>query len=92
MKKLESMLEQAIRRRRKLTLVSDAMRLVNGAGDDLDGLLIDRYHKHLHVQILADHWYQQRFDICRLLTSCLPVEYLIVKSRHGQRPYSFDSS
>ena len=46
------------------------MRLVNGAGDDLDGLLIDRYNKHLHVQVLTDHWHQQMdgdlpfLDIC----------------------------
>lgn len=90
MKTLESMIQQAIRRRRNLTLGSDALRLVNGAGDGLDGLLIDRYNQHLHVQALEDHWYGQRQEICRILTSCLPVEYLIVKARHNQRPCSFD--
>ncbi len=53
MKDLETLLDKAIRRRQKLTLHTDAMRLVNGTGDGLDGLLIDRYHKHLHVQILS---------------------------------------
>ena len=77
------MLQQAIRRRRKLTLVSDAMRLVNGAGDDLDGLLIDRYNKHLHIQVLKDHWHKHIEEICRLLVSSMPVDYLIVKTRRG---------
>ena len=59
------------------------MRLVNGAGDGLDGLLIDRYHKHIHVQILGDHWHQQMEEICQLLISAMPVDYLIVKFRQG---------
>jgi 23S rRNA (cytosine1962-C5)-methyltransferase len=83
MKNLESLLDKAIRYRHKLTLCSDAMRLVNGLGDGLDGLLIDRYNKHLHVQILSDHWQRQMAEICRILASCLDVEYLIVKSRRG---------
>jgi 23S rRNA (cytosine1962-C5)-methyltransferase len=83
MKNLESLLDKAIRYRHKLTLCSDAMRLVNGPGDGLDGLLIDRYNKHLHVQILSDRWHQQMDDICALLTGVMPVEYLIIKSRRG---------
>jgi len=82
MKALRDTLNQAIGRRSKLSF-TNAMRLVNGAGDGLDGLLIDRYNKHLHVQVLIEHWYQQKSEICRLLTSCMPVEYLIVKSRQG---------
>ncbi len=80
---LTNIFDKAIQRRAKLSSITNAMRLVNGAGDDLDGLLIDRYDKHLHVQILSDHWHKQKDEICRILTSCLPVAYLIVKSRRG---------
>jgi 23S rRNA (cytosine1962-C5)-methyltransferase len=83
MRSLTALLDKAIRYRRNLTLGSDAMRLVNGQGDGLDGLLIDRYNKHLHVQILSGHWQQQLDEICSLLTAAMPVEYLIVKSRRG---------
>jgi len=83
MKTLVSTLNKAIQRRAPLSLITNAMRLVNGAGDDLDGLLIDRYHQHLHVQVLVGHWHKHRDRICRILTSCMPVEYLIVKSRRG---------
>ena len=83
MKTLVSTLNKAIQRRARLSSITNAMRLVNGAGDDLDGLLIDRYDKHLHVQILSDHWQKQKDEICRILTSSLPVAYLIVKSRRG---------
>jgi 23S rRNA (cytosine1962-C5)-methyltransferase len=91
MKSLTTLLDKAIRHRRSLTLGSDAVRLVNGLGDGLDGLLIDRYNKHLHIQILSDRWNQQMDEICTLLTREMPVEYLIIKSRRGQRPNSFDS-
>ena len=83
MKFLTANLHKAIQQRAGFSLNTNAMRLVNGAGDGLDGLLIDRYNKHLHVQVLEDRWHQQTEEICRLLTSSMPVEYLIVKSRHG---------
>jgi 23S rRNA (cytosine1962-C5)-methyltransferase len=83
MKSLESSIHQAIQRRKRLSLITNAMRLVNGAGDGLEGLLIDRYHQHLHVQILSEQWYKQLDEIRRALISYLPVEYLIVKMRHG---------
>ncbi len=83
MKAFTRTLYKAIQRRAQLSSITNAMRLVNGAGDDLDGLLIDRFHKHFHVQVLAEHWYRQREEICRLLTSVMPAEYLIVKARRG---------
>lgn len=83
MKTLISTLNKAIQRRARLSSMTNAMRLVNSAGDDLDGLLIDRYHKHLHIQILSDHWHKQKDEICRVLTSSMPVDYLIVKTRRG---------
>ncbi len=83
MKLLASTFEKALQRRKQLNLITNAMRLVNGKGDGLDGLLIDRHNKHFHVQILADHWHKQMDEICHVLTSSMPVEYLIVKARRG---------
>lgn len=59
------------------------MRLVNGAGDGLEGLLIDRYHQHIHVQILSDQWDEHLDKIRDVLNEKFPVQYLIVKSRRG---------
>jgi 23S rRNA (cytosine1962-C5)-methyltransferase len=83
MRTLTSTLNKAIHRREKLSSITNAMRLVNGAGEDLDGLLIDRYNKHLHIQVLKDHWHKQMGEICHLLASSMPVDYLIVKYRRG---------
>jgi len=83
MKNFEAQLNKAIQRRLSLATITNAMRVVNGLGDGLDGLLIDRYNRHFHVQFLADHWQQQAQEICRILTTLMPVDYLIVKSRRG---------
>ena len=83
MKNVERLLSKALERRVPLTSITNAMRLVNGAGDGLEGLLIDRYDKHFHVQFLSDHWYEQRQEIYRALSSHLSVDYLIIKSRRG---------
>jgi len=83
MNTLANALNTAIGRRDKLLKVTNALRLVNGTGDGLDGLLIDRYHKHFQIQVLKGHWHQQMDEICKSLASSLPVEYLIVKTRQG---------
>jgi 23S rRNA (cytosine1962-C5)-methyltransferase len=83
MKPLTSTLNTAIKHRARLSSITNAMRLVNGRGDDLDGLLIDRYDKHFHVQVLSEHWHKHMEEICRVLISQLPVAYLIVKFRRG---------
>lgn len=83
MKDLSKSLHKAVLRRCGLSAVTDAMRLVNGAGDGLPGLLIDRYQKHFHVQVLSGHWQKELPGIQRFLSSLMPLEYMIVKTRHG---------
>lgn len=81
-----TLLNQAIGRRAKMSKITNALRLVNGRGDALDGLLIDRYNKHIHIQVLKDHWHKQMDEICHRLESSLPVEYMVVKYRNGPLP------
>ncbi len=83
MSSLQASLTQAIRRRDKLSRMTNAMRLVNGVGDHLDGLLIDRYNQHLHVQVLKGSWLSQINEICDILAKAFPVDFLIVKTRQG---------
>jgi len=83
MNSLKSSLNKAIARREKMFKITNALRLVNGLGDNLDGLLIDRYDQHIHIQILRGDWHKYTDEICRMLTSVMPVDYLIVKTREG---------
>jgi len=80
---LDNILNKAMARRQKLAGLTNAMRLINGAGDGMEGLLIDRYHRHFQVQVLNGHWHSSMDEICRILSKAFPVDYLIVKTRHG---------
>jgi len=83
MKSFENNLNKAILLRGHMKLNSNALRLINGLGDGLDGLLIDRYHRHVQVQLLSLHWQEKINEIVRILTLAMPIDYLIVKTRQG---------
>lgn len=76
-------LDKAIQHRKILTARTNAMRLVNGVGDGLDGLLIDRYNRHFQIQVLADHWQEHIDEMRQCLSSSMLVDYLIIKTRRG---------
>ena len=80
---LQAGLERAVQRRKKLFSITNAMRLVNGAGDGMDGLFIDCYNRHFCVQVLKDHWQNDLDGIRRALSAAFAVDYLIVKLRRG---------
>ncbi len=83
MNSLKKSLDKAVSRRFKMLKITNALRLVNGAGDHLAGLQIDRYHRHIHIQMLDGRWHQHIDEIVFFLTSAMPVDYLIVKTRKG---------
>ena len=74
-------LQLAIRFRESLSLNTNAMRLVNSGGDGLEGLLIDRFHKHFVVYILDPRWHAHKKMIGDFLCGHFDVEYLICKDR-----------
>lgn len=80
---LKDPLNKDIGRREKMLKMTNAIRLVNGLGDNLDGLLIDRYHRHIQIQMLKESWHKHQDQIRRILMSAMPVDYLIVKTRRG---------
>jgi len=80
---LRTLLNKAIERRHSLVSITNCLRLVNGKGDACDGLLIDRYHQHVQIQVLHERWSKRVDEIAQILISMMPVDYLIVKSRQG---------
>ena len=74
-------LQSALRFRESLSLNTNAMRLVNGRGDGLDGLVIDRYDKHFVIYILDSFWRQQKEAVRDFLSEHFDVQYLICKDR-----------
>ncbi|MBF0571741.1 MAG: class I SAM-dependent rRNA methyltransferase [Candidatus Omnitrophica bacterium] len=83
MNSLQALLIRAIRQRDKLSTITNAMRLVNGKGDGADGLLIDRFDKYIHIQVLKEDWHKHLDAICGILTRTCPIDFLIVKTRRG---------
>ncbi len=82
---MQNLISKAVLKRKPLSLITNAMRLVNGKGDGMDGLLIDRYNAHVQIQILDDVWQKHLPQIQQALTAHFPVEYMIVKSRQSTR-------
>jgi len=75
------LLNNALVKREALKKITNAMRLVNGQGDGLEGLLIDRYGTHINVQILNDKWSESIGQIQGVLNEHFSLQYLIVKYR-----------
>ena len=75
------LLEKAFEYRRGLSLNTNAMRLVNGQGDGLPDLIIDRFDKHFVVYILNPFWLQHKKTVQDVLSKHFPVDYLVFKDR-----------
>ena len=79
-------LQSAFDFRESLALNTNAMRLVNGRGDGLDGLIIDRYNKHFVVYLLEASWQPHKETISKFLCEHFDVQYLICKDRSVSTP------
>lgn len=78
---ISSQLKRAFSFRETLGLATNAMRLVNSQGDNLDGLIIDRFDKHFVVYILDAFWYPHQKTVRDTLTEHFQVAYLVFKDR-----------
>ncbi len=67
-------IKRALVLRKSLNLDSDALRLINGEGDYLPGLIVDSYAGHLVLQISNAGWEKRREWLKDLLISeCQPL-------------------
>ncbi len=72
---------KALDKRQSLHKITNAMRLVNGRGDDCEGLIIDRYGTHGVIYIYHPRWLDQLEQIKHVLRKAHPFQYIIVKDR-----------
>ena len=87
---LERTLERAVQKRLDMKLTTDAVRLVNGRGDDLPGITIDRYNKHNVIQVFEAGQEKNLETIERWLTGRFDTDFLIVKYRVSSDGRSLD--
>ncbi len=73
-------LSKALEKRHALT-DSNALRIVNGEGDLLPGLVIDRYNKHFQIQLYQAHWVSSLTLLQEWIASRWDISFLVVKWR-----------
>ncbi len=83
--KLSSLLQNAFNKRKRLLNITNAIRLVNGQGDGLKGLVIDRYHSHYMVQVYDDQWASRLEEIKKIILDEEHPEFLIFKETSSEK-------
>ncbi len=76
-----NLLEIAAKKRESLINCTNALRLVNGIGDGLDGLILEQYNKHFVAQIFDKKWLAQKDTLINFIKNQHAGEYFIVKDR-----------
>ncbi len=90
-----SLLERAIRKRQPLKRHTNALRLVNGLGDNLNGLILEQYNRHFVVQIFEKRWLKEKEVLNGFVKTSCDGEYLIIKDRtesFSSQPDAFKTS
>jgi 23S rRNA (cytosine1962-C5)-methyltransferase len=78
---LQNLLRQAIQKREPLRQYTNAVRLINGAGDRFDGLILEQYDHHFVAQIFDTRWLSEKKSLTDFVKNQLGGRYFIVKDR-----------
>ena len=75
------LLEAAVEKRQPLKNYANALRLVNGFGDGLDGLVMEQYGRHFVIQIFDKRWLREKEALAGFVKNRCDGQYLIIKDR-----------
>ena len=75
------LLETAIRKREAIKRYTNALRLVNGLGDGLKGLVLEQYDRHFLAQIFHERWLKEKEALSGFVKTRCDAQYLIIKDR-----------
>ncbi len=75
------LLKIALSKRRELSASTNGLRLINGKGDGLNGLTVDRYNRHFVIQIFNNEGKKNLDKVKNFILSGFEVDYLILKNR-----------
>ena len=76
-----ALLEHALKKREVLDGITNARRLVNGLGDGMPGLVLEKYDHHFMAQVFDPVWLAQREVLTDFVKTRLGGRYFIVKDR-----------
>ncbi len=77
---LLGLLETAWEKRAPLRAVTNALRIVNGYGDGLDGLVLEQYDRHFVAQVFEERWLEEKATLTHFVQG-LGALYFVVKDR-----------
>jgi len=80
-KKTIDLIEAAISRRKPLRKITNALRLVNGLGDALPGLVLEQYDDHCVIHLFDKLWLTHKEALAEFVSNRLGARYLIIKER-----------
>ena len=80
-KKTIDLVDAAIGRRKPLRKITNAMRLVNGLGDGLPGLVLEQYDNHCVIHLFDKRWITRKETLAEFVKNRLDARYLIIKER-----------
>ena len=75
------LLEAAVRKRQSMKRYTNALRLVNGLGDGLKGLILEQYDRHFVAQIFHQRWLTEKEALVGFVKARCNGQYLIIKDR-----------
>lgn len=78
---LTTLLESALSKRKGLLAITNAIRLVNGKGDGLEGLVIEQYSSHFVIHIYKHGWQEKISTIEKWIKNRFDPQYLVLKYR-----------
>jgi 23S rRNA (cytosine1962-C5)-methyltransferase len=79
--KLAKTIEKAFGRRLPLLAATNALRLINGKGDGLPGITLDRFDRHFLIQTYSSHPAVEPALLAEYIQSHLPADFIILKNR-----------
>ena len=75
------LLSRALAARQGLEGSPSAYRVVNGLGDGLEGVTLDRYGSHWRLQYFGAHWQPYETELLRAIDDVCAPAFLVVKER-----------
>jgi 23S rRNA (cytosine1962-C5)-methyltransferase len=84
------LLETAMNKRQLLRRHTNAVRLVNGSGDGLKGLVLEQYDRHFVAHVFDAQWIAQKDALTNFLKHRCAARYFIMKDRTESGTFSAD--
>ncbi len=76
-----NLIEVAVAKRKPLRKITNALRLVNGLGDGLPGLVLEQYGDCYVIHLFHKRWMTQKEALTEFVQDRLGARYLIIKER-----------